>query len=239
MANIFMMNEEIACGMVCFFHQKKHSYLIIIIFFRLFSYHTYGAVVAPNRPVLVVQNNKLCHVPKPRLHTVCHFFKGRENCRRRHSRNPVHHFRAAGNGKNRDHRRGHQAGIGTQACQIFLGKTYQDGKNIPNDKQVHQMAIKNSKWLYDRPNGHKLYQHRTLKGPTKFTLIGSFGLKMYHPATMLGMRQSSFILAGFEPIGVFKVLKLLPRPATRKQRGTFLTATPYALTVIEPAIICS
>jgi hypothetical protein len=70
-----MMNEEIARGMVCFFHQKKHSYLIIIIFFRLFSYHTYGAVVAPNRPVLVVQNNKLCHVPKPRLHTVCHFLK--------------------------------------------------------------------------------------------------------------------------------------------------------------------
>jgi hypothetical protein len=29
MANIFMMNEEIARGMVCFFHQKKHSYLIL------------------------------------------------------------------------------------------------------------------------------------------------------------------------------------------------------------------
>jgi hypothetical protein len=28
MSNIFMMNEEIAHGMVCFFHQKKHSYLI-------------------------------------------------------------------------------------------------------------------------------------------------------------------------------------------------------------------
>jgi hypothetical protein len=28
MSNIFMMNEEIARGMVCFFHQKKHSYLI-------------------------------------------------------------------------------------------------------------------------------------------------------------------------------------------------------------------
>jgi hypothetical protein len=25
---IFMVNEDIACGMVCFFHQKKHSYLI-------------------------------------------------------------------------------------------------------------------------------------------------------------------------------------------------------------------
>jgi hypothetical protein len=29
MATIFLMNEEIARGMVCFFHQKKHSYLII------------------------------------------------------------------------------------------------------------------------------------------------------------------------------------------------------------------
>jgi uncharacterized protein YlbG (UPF0298 family) len=31
MANIFMMNEEIARGMVCFFHQKKHSYLILFV----------------------------------------------------------------------------------------------------------------------------------------------------------------------------------------------------------------
>jgi hypothetical protein len=29
MAIVFMMNEEIARGMVCFFHQKKHSYLIL------------------------------------------------------------------------------------------------------------------------------------------------------------------------------------------------------------------
>jgi peptidyl-tRNA hydrolase len=28
MAIVFLMNEEIAHGMVCFFHQKKHSYLI-------------------------------------------------------------------------------------------------------------------------------------------------------------------------------------------------------------------
>jgi hypothetical protein len=30
MANIFMMNKEIARGMVCFFHQKKHFYLILL-----------------------------------------------------------------------------------------------------------------------------------------------------------------------------------------------------------------
>jgi hypothetical protein len=31
MANIFLMNKEIARGMVCFFHQKMHFYLINII----------------------------------------------------------------------------------------------------------------------------------------------------------------------------------------------------------------
>jgi hypothetical protein len=31
MATIFMMNKEIALGMVCFFHQKEHSYLIKLL----------------------------------------------------------------------------------------------------------------------------------------------------------------------------------------------------------------
>jgi hypothetical protein len=29
MVIVFLMNKEIAGGMVCFFHQKKHSYLIL------------------------------------------------------------------------------------------------------------------------------------------------------------------------------------------------------------------
>jgi hypothetical protein len=33
MVTIFMVNEDIARGMVCFFHQKKHSYLIFLIKF--------------------------------------------------------------------------------------------------------------------------------------------------------------------------------------------------------------
>jgi hypothetical protein len=36
-----------------------------------------------------------------------------------------------------------------------------------------------------RPNGHKIYQHLPLKDPTKFTRIGIFGLKIYHPTTLL------------------------------------------------------
>jgi hypothetical protein len=29
-----------------------------------------------------------------------------------------------------------------QACQIFLGKTYQKGKNRPNNHKIYQMIIK-------------------------------------------------------------------------------------------------
>jgi hypothetical protein len=36
MAIVFLMNEEIARGMVCFFHQKKHSYLIYLVFLLKF-----------------------------------------------------------------------------------------------------------------------------------------------------------------------------------------------------------
>jgi hypothetical protein len=38
-----------------------------------------------------------------------------------------------------------------KGCQIFLGTTYQNMKNLPNDQQVYQMAI-------NIPNGHKMCQ---------------------------------------------------------------------------------
>jgi hypothetical protein len=38
-ATIFMMNEEIACKMVFFFHQKKHSYLILSFSLSFFKMH--------------------------------------------------------------------------------------------------------------------------------------------------------------------------------------------------------
>jgi hypothetical protein len=34
MVTIFMVNEDIARGMVCFFHQKKHSYLIVVLYMK-------------------------------------------------------------------------------------------------------------------------------------------------------------------------------------------------------------
>jgi hypothetical protein len=33
-----------------------------------------------------------------------------------------------------------------QGCQIFLGTTYQNGKNIPNDHKMYQMDPKCSSW---------------------------------------------------------------------------------------------
>jgi hypothetical protein len=33
-----------------------------------------------------------------------------------------------------------------QGCQIFIGATYQNGKNIPNDHKIYQMAIQFNKW---------------------------------------------------------------------------------------------
>jgi hypothetical protein len=46
MANIFMMNKEIARGMVSFFHQKKHSYLIIICYFLEWFKYDYRRIAA-------------------------------------------------------------------------------------------------------------------------------------------------------------------------------------------------
>jgi hypothetical protein len=65
-----------------------------------------------------------------------------------------------------------------RGCQIFLGTTYQ------NWGKVYQIAIKYTNWRQIRPNDYKIYQHFPLQIPRKFTQIGIFGLKMYHPATL-------------------------------------------------------
>jgi hypothetical protein len=55
MANIFMMNEEIARGMECFFHQKKHSYLFFIIKMR----HAISCAVIFYNDVIVTQSRRV------------------------------------------------------------------------------------------------------------------------------------------------------------------------------------
>jgi hypothetical protein len=49
--------------------------------------------------------------------------------------------------------------VAGQGCQIFLGTLYQNRKNVPNEYNMYQMAIKYPKCLYSIPNGHKMYQH--------------------------------------------------------------------------------
>jgi cytochrome c len=66
----------------------------------------------------------------------------------------------------------------------FLGTTKQNGKIIPNDHKIYQMAIKYTKWMKNRPNGDKIYQRLPLQDSPKLTQIGIFGLKIYHLATL-------------------------------------------------------
>jgi hypothetical protein len=49
---------------------------------------------------------------------------------------------------------------------------------------MYQTAIRNTKWLSNIPNGHRIYQHFTFQGPPKYTQIAIFGLKRNHLATL-------------------------------------------------------
>jgi hypothetical protein len=64
-----------------------------------------------------------------------------------------------------------------QGCQIFFVQHTKTGKNVPNDNKYTKWPQKCSKWSYNRPDGHKIYQHLSLLDPPKFTQIGIFGLK--------------------------------------------------------------
>jgi hypothetical protein len=43
-----------------------------------------------------------------------------------------------------------------QGCQIFLGTKYQNGKNITNCHELHQMSIKYNKRPQNGPSVHKI-----------------------------------------------------------------------------------
>jgi hypothetical protein len=62
-----------------------------------------------------------------------------------------------------------------QDCQIFLGKKYQNGENIPNDRKIYQIAIKYTNIFIPRPS----------KICPNIIQIGIFGLKIYHLATLI------------------------------------------------------
>jgi hypothetical protein len=61
---------------------------------------------------------------------------------------------------------GHAAGMSEhQGCQIFLGTTYQNGKNIPKDHKIYQMATKYTKWPQNIPTS-------SIARPSNFPKLG-------------------------------------------------------------------
>jgi hypothetical protein len=80
-----------------------------------------------------------------------------------------------------------------QGCQIFLGTTYQHGKNLPNNHKIYQITIKYvcqmAAYVCNAPNCRKIDQMAVkyanifhCKGPPKFTQIWIFGLKICTPS---------------------------------------------------------
>jgi hypothetical protein len=55
-------------------------------------------------------------------------------------------------------------------------------------------AIKCPKWPKYIPNCQRIFQPFPFRGPPKFTQIGSFGLKMYHLATLFCGTKWSWII---------------------------------------------
>jgi hypothetical protein len=69
-----------------------------------------------------------------------------------------------------------------QGCQILLATTYQNGKNIPNNQQIYQMAIR---YLYHMAVKYTKYTNIFHFKTLQIYPIWIFGLKMYHLATPL------------------------------------------------------
>jgi hypothetical protein len=75
-----------------------------------------------------------------------------------------------------------EAGLGRRTgLPDFNTKT---GRNVQNKHKMYQMAIKYIKWPQTTPNGHKIYQQFPFKDLTKYTQIGTFGLKVNHLETL-------------------------------------------------------
>jgi hypothetical protein len=57
---------------------------------------------------------------------------------------------------NVDHKRG-MGSTFSSVARLFLAKSYQNWKNIPNDRKIYQMTIKYTKWPQNISNDHKIY----------------------------------------------------------------------------------
>jgi hypothetical protein len=72
--------------------------------------------------------------------------------------------------------------VESRAARFFLAKLTKTGENIPNEHEVYQMAITNTKWSQNIPNGNKIYQHILFRGNRKYTHVG---MKTHHLATLV------------------------------------------------------
>jgi hypothetical protein len=69
-------------------------------------------------------------------------------------------------------------------------------------KKKTKWPLRYTKWPRFIPNCHRIYQTFPFQGPTKFTRIGIFGLKIYHVAALLVYslnEQSWYENDGFHP----------------------------------------
>jgi hypothetical protein len=74
----------------------------------------------------------------------------------------------------------------TQGCQIFLGKTYQNGNYVPNRRKTYQIVVKYSKGpqnIPKLPRPSKIYP--SFQSPPKYTQIRISCMKIYHLATLV------------------------------------------------------
>jgi hypothetical protein len=82
-----------------------------------------------------------------------------------------------------------------RVARFVLVQNTKTGKNIPKDNKIYQMATKMPTGRkVGRPNGHRKYQCLPMQDLPRFTQIGSFGLKIYHLATLIYMKRQILML---------------------------------------------
>jgi hypothetical protein len=76
--------------------------------------------------------------------------------------------------------------VGTRVARFFLTQNTKKGKSMPN-YQIY-LNIPNGRNIFPKAIEY-MYQPFPFQGPPKFILIGIFGLKKHHLATLVGTGQ--------------------------------------------------
>jgi hypothetical protein len=74
---------------------------------------------------------------------------------------------------------------------------------------MYQFAIKYNIWPQNRQNNTKKYQNLPFQDLPKFSQIWIFGLKIYHPATLVARPKKYFFINGAKGKGSRKPLSFL------------------------------